>query len=65
MLTLQLAGLIMRGVSCELRGTFDTDRWRSNLYASLFPSIGAENPSLTAAANALRVGDHLLDRSAD
>lgn len=27
-----------------------------------FPSIGAVNPSLTAIANALRVGDHLLER---
>jgi choline dehydrogenase-like flavoprotein len=36
-----------------------------NLYAvdtSCFPSIGAVNPALTAMANALRVGDHLLDR---
>ena len=36
-----------------------------NLYVvdtSFFPSIGAVNPSLTAAANALRVGDHLLAR---
>jgi choline dehydrogenase-like flavoprotein len=36
-----------------------------NLYVvdtSFFPSIGAVNPSLTAAANALRVGDHLVDR---
>jgi len=36
-----------------------------NLYVvdtSFFPSIGAVNPSLTAAANALRVGDHLLER---
>ena len=36
-----------------------------NLYVvdtSFFPSIGAVNPSLTAAANALRVGDHLLGR---
>lgn len=35
-----------------------------NLYVvdtSFFPSIGAVNPSLTAIANALRVGDHLLD----
>ncbi|WP_208025640.1 FAD-dependent oxidoreductase [Niastella caeni] len=34
-----------------------------NLYvvdASFFPSCGAFNPSLTIAANALRVGDHLL-----
>ena len=36
-----------------------------NLYVvdtSCFPSIGAVNPALTAMANALRVGDHLLDR---
>jgi choline dehydrogenase-like flavoprotein len=30
----------------------------------LFPSIGAVNPSLTAIANALRVGDHLTERLA-
>ena len=28
------------------------------------PSIGAVNPALTAIANALRVGDHLLARLA-
>jgi choline dehydrogenase-like flavoprotein len=36
-----------------------------NLYVvdtSFFPSIGAVNPALTAIANSLRVGDHLLDR---
>ena len=36
-----------------------------NLYVvdtSFFPSIGAVNPALTAMANALRVGDRLLDR---
>jgi choline dehydrogenase-like flavoprotein len=36
-----------------------------NLYVvdtSFFPSIGAVNPGLTAMANALRVGDHLLGR---
>ena len=36
-----------------------------NLYVvdtSFFPSIGAVNPSLTAIANALRVGDHVLER---
>jgi choline dehydrogenase-like flavoprotein len=36
-----------------------------NLYVvdtSFFPSIGAVNPALTAMANALRVGDHLLER---
>lgn len=38
----------------------DTD----NLYivdTSVFPSIGAVNPALTAMANALRVGSHLLE----
>jgi len=36
-----------------------------NLYVvdtSVFPSIGAVNPALTAMANSLRVGDHLRDR---
>ena len=35
-----------------------------NLYvvdASFFPSCGAFNPALTIAANALRVGDHLIN----
>jgi choline dehydrogenase-like flavoprotein len=38
-----------------------------NLYVvdtSVFPSIGAVNPALTAMANSLRVGDHLLERLA-
>jgi choline dehydrogenase-like flavoprotein len=38
-----------------------------NLYVvdtSFFPSIGAVNPALTAMANGLRVGDHLLQRLA-
>jgi choline dehydrogenase-like flavoprotein len=38
-----------------------------NLYVvdtSVFPSIGAVNPALTAMANSLRVGDHLLARMA-
>jgi choline dehydrogenase-like flavoprotein len=37
-----------------------------NLYVvdtSFFPSIGAVNPALTAIANALRVGDHILSRT--
>jgi choline dehydrogenase-like flavoprotein len=41
--------------------THDVD----NLYAvdgSFFPSSGAVNPALTIIANALRVGDHLIDR---
>jgi choline dehydrogenase-like flavoprotein len=36
-----------------------------NLYvadASCFVSSGAVNPALTIMANALRVGDHLLER---
>ena len=36
-----------------------------NLYVvdtSFFPSIGAVNPALTAMANAIRVGTHVLDR---
>lgn len=36
-----------------------------NLYAvdgSFFPSSGAVNPALTIIANALRVGDHLIER---
>jgi choline dehydrogenase-like flavoprotein len=36
-----------------------------NLYVvdtSVFPAIGAVNPALTAMANAIRVGDHLLGR---
>jgi choline dehydrogenase-like flavoprotein len=38
-----------------------------NLYVvdtSIFPSIGAVNPALTAMANSLRVGNHLLERLA-
>ena len=34
----------------------------SGAHTSFFPSIGAVNPALSAMANALRVGDHLLDR---
>jgi choline dehydrogenase-like flavoprotein len=38
-----------------------------NLYVvdtSFFPSIGAMNPALTAMANAIRVGEHLMSRMA-
>ena len=38
-----------------------------NLYVvdgSFFPSSAAVNPALTIMANALRVGDHLLERMA-
>jgi choline dehydrogenase-like flavoprotein len=36
-----------------------------NLYVadtSIFPSIGAVNPALTAIANAIRIGEHIADR---
>lgn len=45
-------------VNCR---THDLD----NLYvvdAAFFPSCGAVNPSLTIIANAIRVGDHLIER---
>jgi choline dehydrogenase-like flavoprotein len=45
-------------VNCK---THDVD----NLYVvdtSFFPSSAAVNPGLTAMANAIRVGDHLLER---
>ena len=38
-----------------------------NLYVvdtSFFPSIGAVNPALTAMANAIRVGEHMLNKIA-
>jgi choline dehydrogenase-like flavoprotein len=38
-----------------------------NLYVvdgSVFPSSGAVNPALTIMANALRAGDHLIERMA-
>ena len=44
-------------INCK---THDLD----NVYvvdASFFPSCGAFNPALTIAANALRVGDHLIN----
>jgi choline dehydrogenase-like flavoprotein len=68
-----IAGVAHQAGTCR----FGTDRRTSvldthckaheldNLYVvdtSFFPSIGAVNPALTAMANALRVGDHLLER---
>jgi choline dehydrogenase-like flavoprotein len=54
----------------EATSVLDTDcraHELDNLYVvdtSCFPSIGAVNPALTAMANALRVGDRLLERMA-
>jgi choline dehydrogenase-like flavoprotein len=54
----------------EATSVLDTDckaHELDNLYVvdtSCFPSIGAVNPALTAMANALRVGDRLLERIA-
>jgi len=70
-----VAGCAHQGGTCR----FGTDEYTSaadvdckaheldNLYivdTSIFPSIGAVNPALTAMANSLRVGDHLLERMA-
>ena len=50
------------------RGDFlprEMDNWDSGAVfvdTSIFPSIGAVNPALTAMANAIRVGEHLLSR---
>ena len=68
-----VAGVAHQAGTCR----FGTDRATSvldadcraheldNLYVadtSVFPSIGAVNPALTAMANALRVGDRVLER---
>src|SRR4051812_24797867 len=70
-----VAGVAHQAGTCR----FGTDRATSvlntdcrahevdNLYVvdtSVFPSIGAVNPALTAMANSIRVGDHLLERLA-
>ncbi len=68
-----LAGVAHQAGTCRFgtdpaTSVLDTDckaHELDNLYVvdtSFFPSIGAVNPSLTAIANALRVGDHLLRR---
>jgi choline dehydrogenase-like flavoprotein len=38
------------------------DTWFDRDGTSFFPSVGAVNPALTAMANAIRVGEHLLSR---
>src|SRR5947209_3980069 len=57
---LRLASPATSALDCNCRA-HDLD----NLYVvdtSFFPSSSAVNPALTAMANALRVGDHLLER---
>jgi len=48
----------------QLQCTSSNDEEADRLYhdTSFFPSIGASNPALTAMANAMRVGEHLLER---
>ncbi len=74
-LTVPIAGVAHQAGTC----TFGTDPATSvldvygkaheldNLYvvdASFMPSVGAVNPGLTIMANAIRVGEHLLERMA-
>ncbi len=70
---IQIAGCAHQAGTCrfgtdQATSVLDTDckaHELDNLYVvdtSCFPSIGAVNPALTAMANALRVGDHLLAR---
>jgi choline dehydrogenase-like flavoprotein len=72
-MAIPLAGVAHQAGSCRF-GTDPADsvldvnckaHELDNLYVvdtSFFPSIGAVNPALTAMANALRVGDHILSR---
>jgi choline dehydrogenase-like flavoprotein len=68
-----VAGVAHQAGTCRFGSDPDTSVLNSdcraheldNVYVvdtSFFPSIGAVNPALTAMANALRVGDHLLER---
>lgn len=68
-----LAGVAHQAGTCRFgadpkSSVLDTDckaHELDNLYVvdtSFFPSIGAVNPALTAIANSIRVGDHLLER---
>ena len=71
--TIPIAGVAHQAGTCRFgkdpkTSVLDTDckaHELDNLYVvdtSFFVSIGAVNPSLTASAMALRVGDHLLER---
>jgi choline dehydrogenase-like flavoprotein len=68
-----VAGVAHQAGTCRMSGDPETSVLNAdcraheldNLYVvdtSVFPSIGAVNPALTAMANSLRVGDHLLAR---
>src|SRR6476659_1498316 len=68
-----VAGVAHQAGTCRMGDDADTSVVNAecrahevdNLYVvdtSVFPSIGAVNPALTAMANSLRVGDHLLER---
>jgi choline dehydrogenase-like flavoprotein len=70
-----VAGVAHQAGTCRMGDSPESSVVRSdcraheldNLYiadTSVFPSIGAVNPALTAMANALRVGDHVLERLA-
>ena len=73
-MSIPVAGCAHQAGTCPLRRTIRRPRCSTstasaheldNLYVvdtSFFPSIGAVNPALTAMANAIRVGEHLLER---
>jgi hypothetical protein len=51
------------GISLRYRqGNKESYQSVAKRWISFFPSSAAFNPALTIMANALRVGDHLLDR---
>jgi len=58
--------VLARAREIVLKSRHGLETWLSgNLYVvdgSFFPSSGAVNPALTIIANAMRVGDHLLER---
>jgi choline dehydrogenase-like flavoprotein len=74
-MSIPVAGVAHQAGTCRFgtdpaASVLDTDckaHELDNLYVvdtSFFPSIGAVNPALTAIANAMRVGEHLLSRMA-
>ena len=74
-MSIPVAGVAHQAGTCRFgadpaTSVLDTDckaHELDNLYVvntSFFPSIGAVNPALTVMANAIRVGEHLLERMA-